>query len=66
MKYHLSWILYGLAFFGWMSWLFLSYQIGSWWMAVASFVPGLNIATWIIGFWSLFFGMPEFVYRIFG
>jgi hypothetical protein len=46
-------------------WLWLSFKIGSVWMFILGVSPVFMI-TALIGAWSLFFSVPEWIYRVFG
>ena len=54
-----------LSIIGFFYWLWLSYEIGSFWMFVVGITP-LAIITIPIGAWSIFFGAPDWVLNIFG
>ena len=55
-----------IALFGFIYWLHTAYVLGSWLMAAAAFFPGTMPFSVIIGAWSMFFGVPEFVLSVFG
>lgn len=47
-------------------WLWMSIQLGSFWMFVVGLMPPFFIIAAPIGLWSLIFGPPQWVLRMFG
>lgn len=43
---------------GWVFWLWMAIQFGSFWMFLFAFVGPLGIVAAILGLWSLLFGIP--------
>lgn len=47
-------------------WLWVAYQVGSFWMFVIGLVPAAFPVTGTVGAYSLAFGVPGWVFRLFG
>lgn len=58
--------LYGLIAVGELYWLWMSFQIGSFWMFVFGFIPPTMIVAMFVGAYGLIFGLPDWVYNLFG
>ena len=54
-----------LGIIGFFYWLWMSINIGSFWMFIVGITPFV-IITVPVGAWSLFFGIPDWVVNIFG
>ena len=46
-------------------WLWTAIQLGSFWMFVLGLVPPFVVVGTVVGAWSLFFGVPEWVFSMF-
>lgn len=55
-----------LIFLGNLYWIWMSIQIGSFMMFVAGLFPLFFIVTGPAGVWSLLFGVPDWVVKLFG
>ena len=58
--------LYGLIAVGELYWLWMSFQIGSFWMFVFGFIPPTMFVAMFVGAYGLIFGLPNWVYNMFG
>lgn len=58
--------LYSLVGIGSLYWLWMAIQLESFMMFVVGIFPLFIIITAPIGTWSLLFGIPDWVYNIFG
>jgi hypothetical protein len=55
-----------ISLFGFIYWLYTAYLLGSWLMLGAALFPGTSPFTVLVGAWSMFFGVPDFVLKLFG
>ena len=58
--------LYILSGIGSLYWLWIAIQIGSFSMFVVGIIPITIIITGPVGAWSILFGVPDWIYDIFG
>ena len=47
-------------------WLWTAIKLGSFWMFAIGLIPPFMIVSIVVGSWSLIFGIPEWVYSLFG
>lgn len=59
-------VIYPLIGLGDLYWLWMAIQFGNFKMFLAGLFPLFFIVTGPVGAWSLFFGTPDWVIRIFG
>lgn len=59
-------VVFTLGGIGQLYWFWMSIQIGSFLMFLSGLFPLFFVVTSPVGAWSLFFGMPNWVYNIFG
>jgi hypothetical protein len=57
---------YTLFAVGNLYWLFLSFQLGSFWMFILGVMPPTIIISGVTGAYSLLFDVPNWVYGTFG
>ncbi|MCW8856409.1 MAG: hypothetical protein OQJ95_03525 [Kangiella sp.] len=62
----LMFVLILLVALGDLYWLWMSIQLGSFAMFVAGLFPPLIIITGPVGAWSLLFGAPDWLVKLFG
>lgn len=56
-----------IAFWGGLfHWLWLAYQLGSWWMLLMTMFPPTTVLAVGVGIWSVPFGVPVWVLSTFG
>ncbi len=58
-----SFILFTL---GELYWLWMSFKIGSFWMFVFGFIPPTMFVAAVVGGYGLIFGLPQWVFQLFG
>ncbi|MFJ5537282.1 hypothetical protein [Vreelandella titanicae] len=58
--------VYFLIGIGGIYWLWIAIQIGSFWMFIVGLFPLFYIVTAPVGAWSLLFGVPSWVFSLFG
>lgn len=57
--------IYMLLGVGELYWLWMSIQIGSFWMFVFGFIPPTMFIAMFVGVYALFYGLPSWVYSFF-
>lgn len=57
--------LYLLFPLGWLYWIWIAIQTGSFFMFVVGLLPPLQLIAAPLGLWSLLFGIPEWVASFF-
>lgn len=55
-----------LFFLGEMYWLWMSFKIGSFWMFFLGFTPPTMLVASVVGAYGLIFGLPQWVFQLFG
>lgn len=58
--------MYGLWAVGAIYWLWSAVQVGSFLMFLVGVIPPAIVATGLVGAYALLFGMPDWVFRLFG
>ena len=50
---------------GWLYWIWMAFQLGSFSMFVVALIPLLHLITAPVGVYALFFGLPDWVFIYF-
>ncbi len=58
--------IYILPSLGWLYWLFYSIKIGSFGMFIFGVIPLTLPISIIVGAWGVLFGLPNWIYTLFG